>query len=277
MIGDALVMHPAVRAISFTGSTEVGLSIASKVATRQAKVQLEMGGKNPFVVLADANVEAALDAAVLGAYSCTGQWCTSTSRVIVEKPLYERFVEQLVAKVKTITVGNGLDENVRMGPVAGPKQFKTIAEYIEVGKKEGARVRTGGSPLTDGEHAKGYFIAPTIFADVTPDMRIAQEEIFGPVLSVLRANDFEDALNQANTSVYGLASSIYTRDIAKAWRFVEESEAGLCHVNMPTSWKEPQLEFGGIKDSGRGLPEAGKSGAIFFTDHKAVYIRTSDQ
>ena len=277
VIGDALVTHPAVRAISFTGSTEVGLGIASKVAARQVKIQLEMGGKNPFVVLADADIESALNAAVLGAYSCSGQWCTSTSRAIVEESIYDTFVERLVAKVQMITVGNGLNESTRMGPVAGPKQFKTIADYIEVGKQEGASVSVGGNPLTNGEYAKGYFIAPTVFANVTPNMRIAQEEIFGPVLSVLRAKSFADAMQQANATVYGLASSIYTRDVAKAQKFVEQSEVGLCHVNMPTSWKEPQLEFGGIKDSGRGLPEAGKSGALFFTDHKAVYIRTSEQ
>jgi acyl-CoA reductase-like NAD-dependent aldehyde dehydrogenase len=277
VIGDALVTHPAVRAISFTGSTEVGLGIAAKVVERPVKLQLELGGKNPLVVLADADVESALNATILGAYSCAGQWCTSTSRVIVEEPLYHAFVEQLLAKVKAITVGDGLDERNRMGPVAGPKQFSTIAEYLEVGKREGASVSAGGSALTDGEYAKGYFIAPSVFTNVTPNMRIAREEIFGPVLSVLRAKDFADALSQANATVYGLASSIYTRDLAKAQRFVEESEVGLCHVNMPTSWKEPQLEFGGIKDSGRGMPEAGKSGARFFTDHKAVYIRTSEQ
>jgi aldehyde dehydrogenase (NAD+) len=277
VIGDALVMHPAVRAISFTGSTEVGLGIATKVGARQVKLQLEMGGKNPFIVLADADIESALNAAVLGAYSCSGQWCTSTSRAIVEEPIYDAFLDRLVAKIKTISVGNGLDEAVRMGPVAGPKQFKTITDYIEVGKQESAEVCIGGAALTHGEYAKGYFVAPTVFAGVEPGMRIAREEIFGPVLSVLRAKDFDDALRQANATVYGLASSIYTRDIAKAQRFVEQSEVGLCHVNMPTSWKEPQLEFGGIKDSGRGLPEAGRSGALFFTDHKAVYIRSSQQ
>ncbi len=276
-IGDTLVTHSAVRAISFTGSTEVGLGIASKVAARQVKIQLEMGGKNPFVVLADADIELALNAAVLGAYSCSGQWCTSTSRVIVEESVYDTFLEQLVEKVKTIAVGNGLSESTRMGPVAGPKQFKTINEYIEIGKREGARVSIGGSILTESEYARGYYITPTVFTDVTPDMRIAREEIFGPVLCVMRAKNFDHALNLANDTVYGLASSIYTRDLAKAQKFVEQSEVGLCHVNMPTSWKEPQFEFGGVKDSGRGMAEAGRSGALFFTDHKAVYMRTSEQ
>lgn len=273
VIGDTLVTHPAIRAISFTGSTEVGLGIAAKVGNRQTKVQLEMGGKNPLVVLADADLGRAVDAAILGGYSCSGQWCTSTSRVIVEAPVYDEFLALLVANVKKITVGNGLDESARMGPVAGPTQYKTISEYLEIGKLEGARLAVGGSPLNDGEYAEGYFIAPTVFADVRPEMRIAREEIFGPVLSVLRASDFEDAIGQANATIFGLASSIYTRDLAKALRFIEESEVGLCHVNMPTAWKEPQLEFGGIKDSGRGLPEAGECGALFFTEHKAVYIR----
>jgi aldehyde dehydrogenase (NAD+) len=273
LIGDTLVTHPVVRAISFTGSTEVGLGIAAKVSHHRTKVQLEMGGKNPLVVLADADLERAVDAAILGAYSCSGQWCTSTSRSIIEAPVYAAFLDRLVAEVEKITVGNGLDERTRMGPVAGPQQYRTILDYLEIGKREGARLCVGGNALTDGEYANGYFIAPTVFADVTPEMRIAREEIFGPVLSVLRAQDFADAIYQANATTYGLASSIYTKNLAKAHRFIEESEVGLCHVNMPTAWKEPQLEFGGIKDSGRGLPEAGKSGTLFFTEHQAVYIR----
>jgi aldehyde dehydrogenase (NAD+) len=276
VIGDTLVLHPAVRAISFTGSTAVGLGIQEKLGGRSTKIQLELGGKNPLVVLADADLEMAADAAVLGAFSCSGQWCTSTSRVLVEAPIYDAFLEKLIPKVEKIKVGDGLDEATRMGPVAGPQQYKTIQEYLEIGKREGATLRAGGSALTEGEYANGYFIAPTVFADVKPEMRIAQEEIFGPVLSVMRVADFGDALRLANATCYGLASSIYTNNLSKAQRFVEESEVGLCHVNMPTSWKEPQLEFGGIKDSGRGLPEAGKTGALFFTEHQAVYVRGSE-
>lgn len=273
VIGDTIVCHPKVKAISFTGSTEVGVGIAEKLAGRQTKIQLEMGGKNPLVVLADADLDKASDAVVLGAFSCSGQWCTSTSRVIVEAPVYEKFLDMVLEKTRKITVGNGLDESSRMGPVAGPKQYETIMNYISIGKDEGARLCTGGSAITEGDFAKGYFVEPTIFADVTSNMRIAREEIFGPVLSVIKATDFDDAIRIANDTVYGLASSIYTTDLAKAQKFVEESEVGLCHVNMPTAWKEPQLEFGGIKDSGRGLPEAGETGAEFFTDMKAVYIR----
>ncbi|MCE5198074.1 MAG: aldehyde dehydrogenase family protein [Armatimonadota bacterium] len=272
IIGDTLTCHPKVKAVSFTGSTEVGIGIAQNLAGRQTKFQLEMGGKNPLVVLADADIEKATDAAIIGAFSCSGQWCTSTSRVIVEAEVYDAFLEMLIDKTSKITVGNGQDESSRMGPVAGPKQYETVLNYIAIGKSENARLCAGGSAITDGDFAKGFFIKPTIFAEVTSDMRIAREEIFGPVLSVMKANDFEDAISIANNTVYGLASSIYTKDLSKAQRFVEESEAGLCHVNMPTAWKEPQLEFGGIKDSGRGLPEAGETGAEFFTDMKAVYI-----
>ncbi|MCL5097407.1 MAG: aldehyde dehydrogenase family protein [Candidatus Omnitrophica bacterium] len=273
VIGDTLVNHPSVRAISFTGSTEVGLSIAGKVAGRSTKIQLEMGGKNPLVVLADANLERAVDAAMIGAFSCSGQWCTSTSRVIVEAPVYETVVEMLTQKAKAIAVGNGLDEAARMGPVAGPDQYESILKYIEIGKREGARLCAGGHALREGHFARGYFIAPTIFADVTSAMRIAREEIFGPVLCVMKANDFEDSVCIANETIFGLASSVFTQDLAKAQRFIEESQVGLCHVNMPTAFKEPQLEFGGIKESGRGLPEAGTTGAEFFTSHKAVYLR----
>jgi len=273
VIGDTLVTHPNVMAVSFTGSTEVGVGIAEKLAGRQTKIQLEMGGKNPLVVLSDADLERAADAAILGAFSCSGQWCTSTSRVVVEAPIYDAFLNIIVDKVREIRVGRGVDESTRMGPVAGPKQYKTIIDYISIGKQEGARLCAGGSAITHGDFGNGYYVEPTVFADVTSDMRIAREEIFGPVLSVMKAADFDDAVKIANDTVYGLASSIYTKDLDKAQRFIEDSEVGLCHVNMPTSWKEPQLEFGGIKDSGRGLPEAGETGAEFFTDMKAVYVR----
>ncbi|MHB0998442.1 MAG: aldehyde dehydrogenase family protein [Armatimonadota bacterium] len=273
VIGDTLVCHPNVKAISFTGSTQVGLGIANKLAGRQTKIQLEMGGKNPLVVLADADIERAVDAAALGAFSCSGQWCTSTSRAIVEAPVYDRFVEMIAERAESINVGSGVDDDSQMGPVAGPNQYDSISRYIEIGKQEGARLAAGGYVMTEDEFTNGYFIRPTVFADVTPNMRIAREEIFGPVLSVLKADDFEDAVRIANDTEYGLSSSIYTSDLGKAHKFIEETEAGLCHVNMPTAWKEPQLEFGGIKDSGRGLPEAGNAGIEFFTEYKAVYIR----
>ncbi len=272
-IGDTLTTHSAVRAISFTGSTSVGLGIAEKVASRQIKIQLELGGKNPLVVLADADLDRAVDAAALGAFSCSGQWCTSTSRAVVEDSVYDAFVERITEKAKSLVIGNGLCEKTQMGPVTGPTQYKTILEYIQVGKEEGARLCAGGTALSGGELESGYFIAPTVFADVTPEMRIAREEIFGPVLSVIRAKDFEEALEIANSVEYGLSSSIYTNDLDKAMRFVDGIESGVCHVNMPTAWKEPQLEFGGVKESGRGLPEAGNTGVLAFTEHKAVYIK----
>ena len=273
VIGDALTTHEVVRAISFTGSTVVGRGIAEKVGGRDVALQLEMGGKNPLVVLADADLSLAIEAAVVGGFSCSGQWCTSTSRVIVEAPIYDAFVEKLTAAAQAIHVGNGEDEATRMGPVCGRKQFEGIRNFIEIGKREGARLCTGGCDLSTGKLAGGYYIAPTVFADVTCEMTIAREEIFGPVISVMKAQDFDDALRIANATCYGLASSIYTNDLARAHRFIAESEVGLTHVNMPTAYKEPQLEFGGVRESGRGLPEAGECGIEFFTRHKAVYVK----
>lgn len=273
VIGDTLIAHPAVKAVSFTGSTEVGTGIATRCAGKATRLQLEMGGKNPLVVLADADLEKAIDAAIIGGFGCSGQWCTSTSRVIVEAPVYKPFLEGLMAKAAKLIVGDGREPTSDMGPVAGEKQYQTILNYIEVGKQEGARLCLGGHPLCEGKMAQGCFIAPTVFADVTSNMRVAREEIFGPVICVMKAGDFEEALRLANDTIYGLASSVYTTDLAKAQRFLQESEVGLCHVNMPTAWKEPQLEFGGIKESGRGAPEAGESGADFFTVHKAIYLR----
>ena len=273
VIGDTLVTHQNIKAVSFTGSTDVGVGIATKLSGRATKIQLEMGGKNPLVVLADADLEQAAEAAVVGAYSCAGQWCTSTSRVIVEAAAHDKFLDILVNKAKGIKVGNGFDESVRVGPVCGVQQYEGILNYIEIGKQEGARLCCGGGALTEGALANGYFVAPTVFSNVTPEMRIAREEIFGPVLSVMMASDLDEAIRHANDIIFGLSSSIFTRDLAKAQRFVCTSDVGLCHVNMHTAYKEPQLEFGGVKDSGRGLPEAGESGIQFFTNHKAVYVR----
>jgi aldehyde dehydrogenase (NAD+) len=273
IIGDTLTTHEAVRGISFTGSTVVGRGIAEIVGGRDTSLQLEMGGKNPLVVLADADVDAAVNAAIVGGFSCSGQWCTSTSRTIVDSSLHNEFLEKLSMAAEKLIVGNGASEGVQMGPVCGRKQYDSVLRYLDTGVREGARLCIGGKALTEGSYARGFFVAPTVFADVTPDMTIAREEIFGPVISVIKAIDFEDSIRLANDTCYGLASSIYTNDVARANQFIHESEVGLCHVNMPTAHKEPQLDFGGIKESGRGLPEAGDAGIEFFTRHKAVYIK----
>ena len=271
-IGDEMVANPSVKAVSFTGSTEIGLRINKIASQNMTRTQLEMGGKNPTVVLDDANLELAADGVVFAAYSCSGQWCTSTSRVILMDKIADRFVDILVGKVKKIRVGNGLDPDVSMGPLAGETQLKTVLNYIETGKKEGAKVIVGGNRMEAVPYRKGFFVEPTIFVDVKPEMRIAQEEIFGPVLSVIRVQSFEEALEVANNVKQGLSSSVYTGNISKALRFTEESEVGLTHLNLPTSYKEVQLPFGGIKTSGFGLPEAGYTGIEFFTENKSVYI-----
>jgi len=272
VIGEKLVSDPIVKAVSFTGSTEVGLAIAKNLAGHDTRLQLEMGGKNPLVVLADADLDSAVEAAIIGGYSCSGQWCTSTSRVIVEDEVYTPFLAKLTQRVNAIVVGNGEDDHSSMGPVCGPQQYDSVLRYIQIGKHEGARMCAGGNALTKGKLSRGWFIAPTLFADVSPQMVIAREEIFGPVLVVMKARDFDHALELANDSPYGLCSSIYTRDMTKGQSFIARTEVGMCHVNLPTSHREPQLEFGGIKESGRGLPEAGDSALEFFTKHKAVYL-----
>lgn len=272
-VGDELAANPAVRAVSFTGSTPVGAAIHAKAAATLARTQLEMGGKNPVVVLADADLDAAADATVAAAYACAGQWCTSTSRALVEAPVVESFQKRVLERVAAIRVGDGRDPGTTMGPVCGPDQLRMVLAHIEAGLKEGATLLAGGRQLREGALAHGCFIEPTVFGDVRPDMSIAREEIFGPVLAIMRVEDFEEAVAVANDVAYGLASSIYTSSLARAMSFVERTEVGLTHVNMPTAHKEAGLPFGGIKASGVGLPEAGASGIEFFTRHKAVYIK----
>jgi aldehyde dehydrogenase (NAD+) len=273
VIGNALVEHPSVKAVSFTGSTEVGMAIHKKAAVNMTRTQLEMGGKNPLIVLSDADLDLAAGSAALAAYACAGQWCTSTSRVIVEKAVLPEFLDRLVALVKKIVVGKGADLKTTMGPVCGEHQLKNIMAGIEQGKTEGAKLILGGSRILEGDLAHGCFVEPTIFTDVNPDMFIAREEIFGPVLSILAVANFEEAVSLANNVRFGLSSAIYTKDLQKALTFVEQTDVGLTHVNLPTALKEPQLSFGGIKLSGHGIPEAGQTGIEFFTEHKVVYIK----
>lgn len=272
-IGDTLVEHPVVRAISFTGSTAVGRAIERKAIHHGAKAQMEMGGKNPAVVLEDADLQQATAAILLAAFACAGQWCTSTSRVIVLGKVADELIQRLVEGARQIIVGNGLDPRTTMGPVAGPNQLRTVLEYIDIGKSDGAKLLIGGQRHTAAGCERGTFVSPTIFADVKPSMRIAQEEIFGPVLSILVANDFDQAMEIANGVPYGLSSSLFTKDLQRALDFIERTHVGLTHVNIATGYKEVSLEFGGVKESGAGLPESGAAAIEFFTDHKVAYVK----
>ncbi len=272
-VGDALVTSPTIRAVSFTGSTPVGTAIHAKAAATLARTQLEMGGKNPVVVLADADLDAAADATVTAAYACAGQWCTSTSRALIEAPVFDQFKDKVLRRVAAIRVGDGRDPATTMGPVCGADQLRMVLAHIAAGQKEGAALLAGGLQLREGPLAHGCFIAPTVFADVHPRMAIAREEIFGPVLALMRVPDFEQAVATANDVAFGLASSIFTSSLGRALAFVERTEVGLTHVNLPTAHKEAGLPFGGIKASGVGLPEAGTAGIEFFSRHKAVYVK----
>lgn len=274
IVGNALVKSPAVKAISFTGSTEVGTGIHQVAAANLTRTQLEMGGKNAMVILQDADLEMAAHEATRAAFVCSGQWCTATSRIIVEKPVLDDFLGLLIENVKQLVVGNGTSPDTGMGPVCGEAQLKNILSGIEKGKSEGAKIVIGGGQLKEGGLAKGCFIEPTIFTSVTPEMYIAQEEIFGPVLSVIAVDDFQQAMDVADNVRFGLSSSIFTNDLEKAHLFIDRTDVGLTHVNMSTAYKEPQLSFGGIRQSGSGIPEAGHTGIEFFTDHKVVYLKS---
>jgi len=270
-VGDELLQHPDVRAISFTGSNEVGCELYAQAARRMKKCQCEMGGKNPLVVLSDADLPLAVESAVFGAFASTGQRCTATSRVIIEESVADRFVQLLIERASKLRTGNGLEPGIDMGPAVDESQLKTDLHYIEVGKKE-AKLILGGQRLTGGAYDRGYFVAPTVFDHVGPDSTIAQDEIFGPVLSVIRVRNFEDALHVANSVRYGLSSSLYSNDAAKIFEFIERIETGITHVNSATVGGEAQLPFGGMKATGVGMREMGRVAIDFFTELKAVYI-----
>ena len=274
VVGSALTNHPALRGISFTGSTEVGLGLCRQVAERDVRLQMELGGKNALVVMADAELDDAAEAAAFAAFSCAGQWCVSTSRVIVEQPVYERFIAALHARAARIRVGNGLSDTTDMGPVISADQFAQVQQAIHVARTEGARLRCGGDVLPTVAGARGYYLKPTVFTEVTEKMQLAREEVFGPVLAVMRACDYDDAARLANSTAYGLSFSVYTKNAQIAQRFMQDIEAGMCHVNLPTPYREPGLPLSGWRESGRGIPECGQYARDFFTRPKAVYRAT---
>jgi acyl-CoA reductase-like NAD-dependent aldehyde dehydrogenase len=229
-----------------------------------------MGGKNPIVILADADLQLAMESTVFGAFASTGQRCTATSRVVVEEKVADQFVAMLVERTKKLKTGNGLDPGMDMGPAVDESQMKTDLHYIEVGKKE-AKLLLGGERLT-GPGYNGYYVAPTIFDHVKWDSTLAQDEVFGPVLSIIRVKDFDEALRVANSVRYGLSSSIYSNDAAKIFEFIDKIETGITHVNSPTVGGEAQLPFGGMKATGVGLREMGRVAIDFYTELKTVYI-----
>ena len=276
-VGNTLLEHPDVRAVSFTGSNDVGSEIYGRGARRMIRVQCEMGGKNPVVVLADADLDLAVESTAQGAFGSTGQRCTATSRVIVEDQIAERFVEALVARASRIRVGDGLKDGIEMGPAVDASQLETDLRYVGIGESEGARLLCGGLRLSGEAFDNGYFLEPTVFDQVKPSMRIAQEEIFGPVVSVIRVRDFEEALEAANSVRYGLSSAIFTSDTSRAFRFVDGIEAGIVHVNSGTPGGEAQLPFGGTKATGVGPREQGSTALEFFTELKAVYVDYTGQ
>jgi alpha-ketoglutaric semialdehyde dehydrogenase len=273
VIGQALTDHPDVNGITFTGSNSVGKGIGLAALARGAKYQLEMGGKNPVIVAADADLDLAVEATISGAFRSTGQKCTATSRVIVEAEVFEDFKDRLVAKTKAITIGNGLKDGVWLGPCASEGQMKTVLSYIEKGKEEGARLLTGGNQLTSEGFEKGYFVEPTIFDNVTSNMTIAQEEIFGPVIALIQVNSLEDGLAIANDVQYGLSASIFTRNISSMLSFIEEMEAGLVRINAESAGVELQAPFGGMKQSSSHSREQGEAAKEFFTSIKTVFVK----
>jgi len=272
-LGEALVEAPALKAISFTGSCGVGAWLHERASRRKLRIQLEMGGKNPTIVLADANFDLAVENVVNGAFFSTGQKCTATSRAIVEEAIYDRFVEALVERTKKLKVGDGMQPGVDMGPCVDEGQMNTVLGYIETGKQECGEPLCGGHRLTGGEYDRGWFVAPTVFAGVTQEMRIAREEIFGPVLAVMKARDLKHALEIANASEFGLSASLQTTNMTRMFEYIYGIEAGLVTVNLPSAGVEYQLPFGGTKDSSFGPKEQGPAALEFYSDYKTVYVK----
>jgi aldehyde dehydrogenase (NAD+) len=271
-IGTPLIDHPDVDLVSFTGSTDTGSIVASHCAKQMKRYSLEMGGKNAIVVMDDADLNLALEGVLWGAFGTTGQRCTACSRVIVHKKVLKKFTTMLLERTRALRVGDGLNEKNEMGPLVNESQRQKVLNYCKVGMEEGGKLLTGGSYLSEKKYKNGFFFEPTLFADVSPKMRVAQEEIFGPVLSIISCKNLDHAVQIVNDSKFGLSSAIYTQDINRAFRAMESLDTGITYINSSTIGAEIQLPFGGTKGTGNGHREAGTAALEIFTEWKAVYV-----
>ena len=271
-VGDAIVQHPDIPVISFTGSTSTGAAIGEVCGRMHKRLSLEMGGKNAQIVMSDANLELALDGVLWGAFGTTGQRCTATSRLLLHDDIHDRFVEMLVARVRALRLGPGLDELNDVGPLINQAALEKVEEYVEVARQEGDDVLVGGSRPGDERLARGFFYQPTILAGVRPGSRLACEEVFGPVLSVIRFHDLDEAIRINNEVAYGLSSAIYTEDVRSAFRAINELDNGITYVNAPTIGAEAHLPFGGVKQTGNGHREGGWEVYDFYSETKVAYV-----
>jgi len=272
-LGEALVNAQGLKAVSFTGSCEIGAWLHAHASRRHLRIQLEMGGKNPTIVLADADFNSAVENVVNAAFFSTGQKCTATSRAIVEDAIYDKFVAAVVERTRKLKVGDGMQAGIDIGPCVDKSQMETVLRYIEIGRKECGEPLCGGNRLSEGAHANGFFVEPTVFAGVTEEHTIAKEEIFGPVLAIMRAANFDEAMRIANAIPFGLSSSIQTTNLSRAFEYIYRAEAGLLTVNLPSAGVEYQLPFGGTKDSSFGPKEQGPAAMEFYSDYKTVYLK----
>ena len=272
-LGQALIEAPSLKAISFTGSCAVGQRLHAAASARRLRIQLEMGGKNPTIVLADADFDSAVENVANAAFFSTGQKCTATSRAIVEDSIYDRFVEALAERTRRLKVGNGMEPGVEIGPCVDEAQMQTVLEAIETGRKECGEPIVGGHRLHGEAYDNGWFVEPTLFADVDPNTALSREEIFGPVLAVTRARDFKHAMELANASEFGLSASIQTANVSRVFEFIHGAEAGLLTVNLPSAGVEYQVPFGGTKGSSFGPKEQGPAAIEFYSDYKTIYLR----
>jgi aldehyde dehydrogenase (NAD+) len=270
--GDALVRHPDVPVITFTGSRETGVAVTKAAADFLKHVHLELGGKNAIIVLDDADLDLAVEGIVWSAFGTSGQRCTAASRVIVHEQLYDALQSRLVAAAERLRLGPGWEDDSDVGPVINRAAIEKIHSYTKIGEDEGARLLTGGEIATDGDLAKGFFYRPTVFGDVDAQMRIAQEEIFGPTTALIKVADFDEAIRVANGIKYGLSSSIFTRDVNKAFRAMRDLQTGITYINAGTTGAEVHLPFGGTKDTGNGHREAGQAALDVFTEWKSIYV-----
>jgi aldehyde dehydrogenase (NAD+) len=271
-VGMTIVNHPDVDLISFTGGTDVGIKISETASKTLKRISLELGGKNAQIVMEDADLNLALDGVLWGAFGTTGQRCTATSRLIVHEKIYDKFLTMLVERTKKLRLGDGLKKDSEVGPCVNEGQRKSVHSYVEIGLKEGAKLLCGGEPDTTGDLAKGWFYKPTIFGDVTPEMRIAKEEIFGPVLSVLKIRTLDEAIKVLNNTIYGLSSSIYTKNVNDAFTAIRDIKAGITYINAPTIGAEAHMPFGGVKQTGNGHREGGWTVYDFFSEWKTIYV-----